>query len=72
VSVPARGTRLGEIFGENSRIVAQSTGGDILGYFCLKQCFYIFTIISSFKAWFVEAILRVQKGLDVDALEFQI
>ncbi len=33
---------------------------------------YIFTVISSFKAWFVAAILRVIKWFNVDVLEFQI
>jgi hypothetical protein len=44
------------------KIVAQK-GGDLFlfGYFCQKQMFYIFTIIISFLAWFVEAILRVIK-----------
>jgi hypothetical protein len=47
--------------------------GDILDYFYLKQVFfYIFTILSTFKAWFVVGILRVRKWFDVDVLGFQI
>jgi hypothetical protein len=43
-----------------------------LGYFWLKQIYYIFTKIGDFKTWLVVAILRFQKWFDVDVLEFQI
>jgi hypothetical protein len=43
----------------------------ILGYFLLKQIYYIFTQIDMFKTWFVASILRFQKWLDVDILDFQ-
>ncbi len=46
--------------------------GNILGYFLLKQIYYIFTLISSFKIWFVVAILSFWKWFDVDDLGFQI
>ena len=34
--------------------------------------FYIFTNISSFKAWFIECILRFQEGVDEDISDFQM
>ncbi len=34
--------------------------------------FYMFTLISSFKDWFVVGILSVQKQFGVDALDSQI
>jgi len=35
--------------------VAQNNG-DFLGYFLFKQIYYIFTLINSFKAYFVAGI----------------
>jgi hypothetical protein len=35
----------------------KSGTGNNFGYFCPKASFYIFTLISSFKAWFVGGIL---------------
>ncbi len=55
------------IFGQN-----KLRGGIILENFCLKQNFYIFTIISSVKAWLVVAILRVQMWYDVIFLNFKL
>ncbi len=37
--------------------VAQNNG-DFLGNFLIKQIYYIFTKIRSFKTWFVVGILR--------------
>ncbi len=37
--------------------VAQNND-DFWGCFLFKQIYYIFTLISSFKTWFVEGILR--------------
>jgi hypothetical protein len=46
--------------------------GNILCYFCLKQICYILTSVSHFKAWFGVGTLRVEKGFDEHALNFQI
>jgi hypothetical protein len=43
-----------------------------LGYFLIKQIYYIFTSISSFKTWFVVGILGFQKWSYVVVLGFQI
>jgi len=51
--------------------VAQNNGV-FLGYFVIKQIYYIFTSISSFKTWFAVDILRFLKWFDVDVLGFQI
>ncbi len=45
---------------------------DMLLCFFLKQFFYIFTLISSFKVLFVEGNLGVQKWSNVIVLDFQI
>jgi hypothetical protein len=46
--------------------------GSILGCFLIMQIYYIFTLISSFKTWFIVRILRFLMGFDVDVLDFQI
>jgi hypothetical protein len=40
--------------------------------FCLCKYITFFTILSSFKTWFIVGILRFQKQCDVNVLDFQI
>jgi hypothetical protein len=43
-----------------------------MGYFLIKQIYYIFTSKSSFKAWFVVSILRLKKWFGVDFCTFKL
>ncbi len=82
--IKARGDQIGQVFeglGNFWQKILAPKRVYILGYFCLKQFFYIFALISSLKALFSIGILRSSEGVwcrcfglsnsfDVDILSF--
>ncbi len=44
----------------------------ILAAFCFRNFCYVFTQMSSFKTWFVLGILKLQRGIEVDILDFLV